>query len=136
MPGALEDKLAVVTGATSGIGAALAHRLAGDGARVIGVGRRGDALAEHVARSEGRLTAVCGDLADPRGRAHVIAEVERAAPRIDLLVNNAGEAAYASPLELGAAGWRALFEINLHAAIELAVALAPRIVPGGHLINV
>ena len=136
MPGALEDKIAVVTGATSGIGAALAHRLAGEGARVIGVGRRAEVLAEHVARSEGRLSAVCGDLADPRGRAHVIAEVELAAPRIDVLVNNAGEAAYASPLELGAAGWRALFEINLHAAVELAVALAPRIVPGGHLINV
>ena len=136
MPGALEDKVAVVTGATSGIGAALAHRLAGEGARVIGIGRRGDVLAEQVARGEGRLSAVCGDLADPRGRADVIAEVERAAPRIDVLVNNAGEAAYASPLELGAAGWRALFEINLHAAVELAVALAPRIAPGGHLINV
>jgi len=136
MPGALEDRTAVVTGATSGIGAALAHRLASDGARVIGVGRRGDALAEAVARGEGRMIAVCGDLADPRGRAHVIAEVERCAPRIDVLVNNAGEAAYASPLELGAAGWRALFEINLHAAVELAVELAPRIVPGGHLINV
>jgi len=136
MPGALEDRTAVVTGATSGIGAALAQRLAGDGARVIGVGRRGEALAEVVARSDGRVIAVCGDLADRAGRAHVIAEVERCAPRIDVLVNNAGEAAYASPLELGAAGWRALFEINLHAAVELAVALAPRIVPGGHLINV
>lgn len=136
MPGALEDRTAVVTGATSGIGAALAHRLAGEGARVIIVGRRGEALAAEVARGAGRVIAVCGDLADPDGRAHVIAEVERAAPRIDVLVNNAGEAAYASPLELGAAAWRALFELNLHAAIELAVALAPRLPPGGHLVQV
>jgi len=131
----LEGKLAVVTGATSGIGAALAHRLVTEGATVIGVGRRGDALEEAVTRGEGRMLAVCGDLADRRGRANVIAEIEQRAPRIDILVNNAGEAAYALPLELGVAGWRALFEINLHAAIELAVELAPRIASGGHLIN-
>jgi len=136
MAGVLEGKLAVVTGATSGIGAAVVHRLVADGATVIGVGRRRDALDAALARGEGRVTAVCADLADPCGRAAAIAELEQHAPRIDLLVNNAGEAAYASPLELGAAGWRALFEINLHAAVELAVELAPRIVPGGHLIHI
>lgn len=136
MPGAVEGKLAVVTGATSGIGAAIAHRLAAEGATVIGVGRRGDAPAIEGAGGNGQVTAVCGDLGDPRDRAQVIGEIEQRAPRIDILVNNAGEAAHASPLEVGAAGWRALFETNLHAAIELAVELAPRIAPGGHLINV
>jgi NAD(P)-dependent dehydrogenase (short-subunit alcohol dehydrogenase family) len=136
MPGAFEGKLAVVTGATSGIGAALVHRLYTEGARVIGVGRRGDALAAETARGEGRFIAVRADLADPAGRAQAIAEIAAHAPQIDLLVNNAGEAAYGSPLELGAGGWRKLFEINLHAAIELAVELAPHIVSGGHLINV
>lgn len=72
----------------------------------------------------------------PGGRERAIAEIAELAPRIDLLINNAGEAAYASPLELGAAGWHALFEINLHAALSLAVALAPRIAPGGHVVNV
>jgi NADP-dependent 3-hydroxy acid dehydrogenase YdfG len=135
MPGVLEGKLAVVTGATSGIGAAVTRRLTADGATVIGVGRRRDALAAEVARGEGRFIAVCADLADPGGRARAIAEIEDRAPRLDLLINNAGEAAYASPLELGAAGWRQLFEINVHAAVELAVALAPRLT-GGHLVNV
>jgi NADP-dependent 3-hydroxy acid dehydrogenase YdfG len=136
MPGAFEGKVAVVTGATSGIGAALVRRLYTEGARVVGLGRRGDALAAETARAEGRFIPVCADLASPAGRAHAIAEISARAPRIDLMVNNAGEAAYGSPLELGAAGWRALFEINLHAAIELAVELAPRIPPGGHLIHV
>jgi len=136
MAGALEGKLAVVTGATSGIGAAVARRMYGEGATVVGVGRRGDLLAAEAARAEGRLIAVCGDLADPHGRGQAIAEIALRAPRIDVLVNNAGEAAYASPLELGAAGWRRLFEINLHAAIELSVELSPRLAPGGHLINV
>ena len=136
MPGALEGKLAVVTGATSGIGAALARRLYIEGATVIGVARNRDALAEEVIRGEGRFIAVCADLAGRDGRAAAIAEIEDRAPRIDLLINNAGAAAYASPLELGVAGWRALFEINVHAAVELAVALAPRLLPGGHLVNV
>jgi NAD(P)-dependent dehydrogenase (short-subunit alcohol dehydrogenase family) len=136
MSGALEGKLAVVTGATSGIGAALARRLYGEGATVVGIGRRHDALAQEAMRAEGRFIAVCADLADPRGRAQAIGELETCAPRIDLLINNAGEAAYAAPLELGAAGWRHLFEINVLAAVELAIALAPRIAPGGHLINV
>jgi len=135
MPGTLEGKLCVVTGATSGIGAALSRRLCGEAATVIGIGRRGDALAEAAAHAEGRFLPVPADLADPRARARAIAEIKDRAPRIDLLVNNAGEAIYASPLELGAAGWRALFELNLHAAMELAVELAPRIPAGGHLIN-
>jgi NADP-dependent 3-hydroxy acid dehydrogenase YdfG len=129
------SKLAVVTGATSGIGAAIAHRLIRDGAAVIGVGRDADALAAEVARSEGRFVGVRADLADPAGRARAIAEIRDLAPRIDALINNAGVAAYAAPGELGATGWRQLFEINLHAATELAVELAPRLT-GGHLINV
>ena len=134
--GGVDGKLAVVTGATSGIGAAVARRLCAEGATVIGVGRRNDALAVETVQAEGRFIPVCADLADPAARAIALAEIKDRAPRIDLLINNAGEAAYASPLELGAAGWHALFELNLHAAIELAVGLAPHIAPGGHLINV
>ena len=83
MPGALAGKLAVVTGATSGIGAALARRLYTEGATVVGVGRRRDALAEEATRAEGRFHAVCADLADPRDRARAITEIEDHAPRVD-----------------------------------------------------
>lgn len=136
MSASLTGQLAVVTGASSGIGAELARRLCRAGASVIGVGRRADALAAEADRAEGRFHPVCADLADPRGRARAIAEIEARAPRLDILINNAGEAAYAAPLELGIAGWRALFELNLHAALELSVALAPRLPAGGHLVNV
>jgi NADP-dependent 3-hydroxy acid dehydrogenase YdfG len=135
MPGLLEEKLAVVTGATSGIGAALAQRLCGEGATVIGVGRRREALVAQGNQLAGRFIAVCADLADPAERDRAIHEIAERAPRIDVLINNAGEAVYASPLELGAARWRALFEINLHAALEIALGLAPRIAAGGYLIN-
>ncbi|HET9625652.1 MAG TPA: SDR family NAD(P)-dependent oxidoreductase [Kofleriaceae bacterium] len=130
-----EAKVAVVTGATSGIGAAITRRLLREAATVIGIARSADALAAEAARGEGRFVAVCADLAEPAGRARAIAELRDRAPRIDALINNAGVAAYASPTELGAAGWRQLFEINVHAATELAVELAPRLA-GGHLINV
>jgi len=136
MAGGLEGTIAVITGATSGIGEALARRLCGEAATVIGVGRRSDALAEQAARAEVRFIPVTADLADPKARARAIAEIKERAPRIDILVNNAGEAVYASPLELGAADWHALFELNLHAAVQLAVELAPRIPAGGHLVNV
>jgi NAD(P)-dependent dehydrogenase (short-subunit alcohol dehydrogenase family) len=133
---ALTGKLAVVTGATSGIGAAVARRLCADGATVIGIGRRAEALAVEERRSEGRFVAVAADLASEAGRAGAIAAIEARAPRIDALINNAGEAAYAGPVELGAAGWRDLFEINLHAALALSLALSPRIPAGGNLIDV
>lgn len=135
MPGSLEGKLAVVTGATSGIGEALARRLYGEGATVLGVGRRRDALAAETARGEGRFIAVCADLATVAGRQRAVDEIAARAPRIDLLVNNAGVASYTAPLALGADGWHALFEINVHAAVELALGLAPHL-GGGHIINV
>jgi NAD(P)-dependent dehydrogenase (short-subunit alcohol dehydrogenase family) len=136
MAGALTGRVAVVTGATSGIGAAVARRLCAEGAVVVGVGRRADALASEEIRAEGRFVPVAADLADPRGRALALEAVAARAPRIDVLINNAGEACYESPLDLGSAGWRHLFEINVNAAIDLTVGLSPRIPPGGHLVNV
>jgi NADP-dependent 3-hydroxy acid dehydrogenase YdfG len=132
----MSEKWAVVTGATSGIGAQIARRLVSEGAQVIGIGRRADALAVEQKRSEGRFQPIRADLADAKGRAHALEATLALAPRVDVLVNNAGEAAYVSPIELGAARWRALFEINVHAALDLTLGLAPRIPAGGHIINV
>jgi NADP-dependent 3-hydroxy acid dehydrogenase YdfG len=134
--GAFAGKLAVVTGATSGIGAAIVRRLCSDGATVIGIGRQAERLASEAARAEGRFIGVAADLAEARGRALAVEAVCARAPRLDALINNAGEASYDPPLALGVAGWRALFEINLHAALELSLALAPRLAAGGNLLNV
>lgn len=134
--GLLADKVVVVTGATSGIGAELSRRLYHEGATVIGVGRRADTLAAEETRGEGRFIGIATNLADPDARPLAIESIAQYAPRIDLLVNNAGETTYETPLELGYERWRQLWEVNVHAAIELSLALAPRIEPGGSLINV
>jgi NAD(P)-dependent dehydrogenase (short-subunit alcohol dehydrogenase family) len=127
---------AVVTGATSGIGAAVARRMCAEGATVFGLARRADALAEEAKLAEGRLVPVPVDLADAGARTHAIEMLLARTGRIDVLVNNAGQATFDGPLALGAARWQALFEINLHAAIDLSLALAPRLPRGGHIINI
>jgi NADP-dependent 3-hydroxy acid dehydrogenase YdfG len=134
--GLLTEKVVVVTGATSGIGAELSRRLYHEGATVIGVGRRADVLAAEETRGEGRFIGIATDLADADARPLAIEAIAAYAPRIHLLVNNAGETTFETPLELGYERWRHLWEVNLHAAIELSLALAPRIEPGGSLINV
>jgi NADP-dependent 3-hydroxy acid dehydrogenase YdfG len=136
MAGALNGTIAVVSGATSGIGAATARRLVGDGATVFGLGRRADLLAAEATRSEGRFVPVAVDLADADERRAALAAIAARAPRVDVLVNAAGEATYAGPTELGATRWRALFELNLHAAVELTLGLAARMPRGSHLVNV
>jgi NADP-dependent 3-hydroxy acid dehydrogenase YdfG len=133
--GAWAGKWAVVTGATSGIGAAVARRLILEGASVIGVGRNLDALAMSETHGEGRFIGLAADLADATARALAVESIAARAPRLDALVNCAGEAAYEGPAALGAVRLHALFEINVHAALELAVALAPRLPAGGHIVN-
>ena len=96
----LQDKIALVIGASRGIGAATAQRLAAEGAQVICTGRTLDDSAEHlpgtlqevVAKIEGRggkAWALRCDVADPASRRALMAEVDKRFDRIDILVNNA-----------------------------------------------
>src|SRR5262245_37258286 len=86
-------KTAIVTGASSGIGAATARELARRGMRVALVARRRErlvALADEIARAGGAATAHVCDVADVRAVEATFAEIERAQGGVDLLVNNAG----------------------------------------------
>jgi short-subunit dehydrogenase len=117
--------IALVTGASSGIGEATARRLAGEpGARLILVARRGERLAE-LAAQLGGATAIVADLTEADAPERIAAAVERDHGRLDLLVNNAG-AAWRATFEEG--GWenvRRHMELDFDAQVRLTEALLP-----------
>ncbi len=111
------SKIAIVTGAGSGIGRATAQALLGAGWSVVLAGRRPDAL-EAAARESGapaaRTLAVATDVTDPASVRTLFARTQEAFGRLDLLFNNAGVGIPGVPFEeLPLAGWRAVVDTNL-----------------------
>jgi len=129
---------ALVTGASRGLGLALARSLAGDGFRLV-LDARGAAALERAARELGRRTevhAIAGDVADP---AHRDALVRAAGDRVDVIVNNAS-ALGPSPLP-GLADYpldelRRVLEVDLVAPLALIQLVLPRLAPGARIVNV
>jgi short-subunit dehydrogenase len=118
--------IAVVTGASSGIGEATARRLAREpGARLVLVARRRERL-EALARELGGATVVAVDLTDDDAPARVREAVEREhGGRLDLLVNNAGAGGRGTFGESGWEGVRATMALNFDAQLRLTEALLP-----------
>jgi NADP-dependent 3-hydroxy acid dehydrogenase YdfG len=118
---------AVVTGASSGIGAATARRLAGEGYAVIAAARRVDRLAALVEEIGG--VAVPCDVTDP---AQVARLAEKVGPRLDVLVNNAGAALDQAPVaEADPENWRRMYEVNVLGLLHVTQALLPALVASG-----
>jgi len=119
----LVDAVVLVTGASSGIGAATAVRMAAAGARLIVTGRNEERLGDIAART--RATPLAADLAEPGGPDLLVEKVLAAEGRVDVLVCNAG-AGWAGPIgELPAAKASELVNLNLLAPMQLARLLAP-----------
>lgn len=127
---------ALVTGASSGIGEALAHCLARDGHRVLLVARRADklqALATQLQKDHGaRAEAWPADLAAPGGVADLVAALKRRRRRIDWLVNNAGVLTQGPFTGQGTAKAQAMVDLNVAAPTALLAALLPGMVQRGH----
>jgi citronellol/citronellal dehydrogenase len=134
--GGCDGRVALVTGASRGIGAAIALRLAEEGAAVAVTARTlhphptlPGTLRDVVGRVEaggGKAVAIPADLADARERDRMVSDVESALGAVDILVNNAAAAFYAPTAELPLKRRRLLFELNVHAPIDLA----QRVIPG------
>jgi len=116
--------VAVVTGASSGIGAATARRLAADGHEVVCAARRRDRIVALAAEIGGR--AVVCDVTSAADVASLAAEVGE---RCDLLVNNAGGAYGADPVSAADLDqWRAMYEVNVIGVVAVTKALLPALV--------
>ncbi len=135
----LEGKVAVVTGAASGIGEATARELASRGAAVVMAARsteRLKALAEKISAGGGRALAVETDVSDASS---VEAMVERTVTELgslDILVNNAGLGLSGRVAELRPEDLRHVFEVNTVGPLNCVQAALPRMGEGGRIINV
>jgi NADP-dependent 3-hydroxy acid dehydrogenase YdfG len=126
-------RVAVVTGASSGIGAAAAGALAGDGFQVVLGARRLERL-EEIAAGVG-ADAFALDVTDPDS----VEEFAARLPRCDVLVNNAGGALGLGPIaEADEEQWRTMYEANVLGTMRVTRALLPRLVASGdgHLVAV
>jgi NAD(P)-dependent dehydrogenase (short-subunit alcohol dehydrogenase family) len=125
-----EGKVAFITGASRGIGRAIAQRLAGEGASVVLsasrlgphgklVGTLEEAVSE-IQAAGGKASAVAADLVDDEARAGLIERASEAFGPIDILVNNAASAKMVLPSQTTNEERRFMYEINLNAPIDLA----------------
>src|SRR4051812_26879654 len=110
----LDGKVAIVTGASSGIGEATAAALAGAGAKVAIVARRADrldALAGKIAEQGGATLKLAADVADPADREHILKATIAEWDRLDILVNNAGVMLLSPVADASTDEWRQMIEI-------------------------
>jgi NAD(P)-dependent dehydrogenase (short-subunit alcohol dehydrogenase family) len=120
----LSGRAALVTGARRGIGAAIAQRLAAAGASVVMAARTLDedgleAIVERIRQAGGRAQAIAFDLADAEARADAVARAAEAFGPVDILVNNAATNNYAPPSAMDLAFRREMFQVNVHAPVDL-----------------
>ncbi len=125
----LDGRVAIVTGASRGLGAGMALALAEAGADVALVARGDTAgLQEKIAALGRRSVAVAVDVAAPDAADKILDETAAALGRADILVNNAGIIRRAPFLEFSEADWRAVLDVNLDAAFRLSQHFARRLV--------
>jgi 3-oxoacyl-[acyl-carrier protein] reductase len=115
----LTGQTALVTGASGGIGGAIARALHAQGAEVALAGTRAAALDALAAELGERAYPLTADLADPEAADKLLRDAEAAMSRVDILINNAGITRDALALRMRDADWQAVIDLNLTAAFRL-----------------
>ncbi len=141
MSNKLAGKIAIVTGASSGIGEATAIALAATGATVAIAARRGDrlaTLAEKISASGGIALPITTDVSDEAEVAAMVNKVEEAYGRVDILVNNAGVMLLGAIAGANTEDWRRMININLLGLMYATHAVLPLMKEqgSGHIVNI
>ncbi len=136
----LTGQVALVTGANTGLGQAIAVGLAQAGADIVAVGRSSPTETDALVQAEGRaMHAIPADLSSIAPIAGVVEQAKAVAGRIDILINNAGIIRRADSLDFTEADWDAVMDTNLKSAFFLSQAVARTWVAagqGGKIINI
>ena len=137
----LAGKAAIVNGASQGIGYAIAHLLAEEGARVAVTARRTPALdgaAERIRNETGaEVIAVQGDVRNPDDSERIVADAVAGFGRLDILVNNDGAPPLGAALDFDDAAWLRAVAQNLLSVVRMSRAAVPHIrrAGGGSILN-
>jgi 3-hydroxy acid dehydrogenase/malonic semialdehyde reductase len=139
MPYDLTDRIALVTGATSGIGSACLDALVGAGARVVAAARRADRLDALASRHAGRVHPLLLDVRDRAAVEASLATLPAAWSEVEVLVNNAGLALGLEPAQRASVDeWQTMIDTNCTGLVVVTRALLPGMVERGrgHVVNV
>ncbi|WP_063688100.1 SDR family NAD(P)-dependent oxidoreductase [Bradyrhizobium stylosanthis] len=126
----LEDRVALVTGASRGIGLAIAAALVAEGAKVALAARGTEALNAARATISGQSSIHIADVTDPAAAAALVQDVERQWGRLDVLVCNVGSGASVPPGKETAAEWSRLMDLNFFASTNTIEAARPLMARG------
>ena len=138
----LADKVAIVTGGGTGIGAAIALTFAREGARVTVTGRRKEALAlvvDRIQAAGGRALAAPGSVTDEGDVQRAVQSTVATFGRVDVLVNNAGSSLPGAPLhEISDEAWNGLMDVLLTSVFRVSRAVIPHMLRqgGGSIVNI
>jgi 3-oxoacyl-[acyl-carrier protein] reductase len=136
----LAGKVAVITGASKGIGAGIARALAAEGAAVVvnyASSKAGaDAVVQDIIAAGGKAVAVQGDVSDAGQAQGIIDAAIQNFGRLDVLVNNSGVYAFGAIDELTADQYRQMFDINVLGLLLVTQAAAKHLGEGGSVINI
>lgn len=137
MTGRLEGKVAIVTGAASGMGEATANLFADEGANVLAVGRESQKIHDVFGR-HAVIIPLGKDVGDEDAGEIIVGEAVSRFGGVDILVNNAGAGSGGTIETITVADWRAAFDINVHAAFRLCQAAIPYLKESdaGRIINI
>ena len=137
----LHDRVALVTGASTGLGAAIAIALAEAGADVCchGNTRSPEATCERIKSTGGVAHAISGDLSKPETPQHLMAQTLQRFGRLDILINNAGTIRRAPAVDYSEEDWATVIEVNLSSVFRLSKLAGKQMIDsgrGGKIVNI